>query len=366
MNRIVAYEAPSWASAIRNVPKLYVQLAQRATPIHDWLLPNVPEGFKVSTKRDDMTGSILAGNKVRKLEFLLGEALTQNCNSVITCGGIQSNHCRATSLASRLLGLNCHLLLRSTETAEDEQNCHANVMLDRLAAAKVYLVPNESLEGGLTARINFLSEQLWKEKNEKAYSVPLGGSSALGTFGYVEAFQEMINQNVLEEFDDVIMAVGSGGTLAGLAVSNYLTGSRLKIHGVCVCDNAEYFYQHVDELIEDYGITGVKGSDICDIIDGYKGRGYAKTTDEEMEQLIEIGQSTGVILDPVYTLKATRGMLQEMSENPSRFKGRRVLFLHTGGYYALYNGKINDLLLKGEKTRNKNFTVWNDASQSPL
>jgi len=84
------------------------------------------------------------------------------------------------------------------------------------------------------------------------------------------------------------------------------------------------------------------------------------------EQLIEIGQSTGVILDPVYTLKATRGMLQEMSENPSRFKGRRVLFLHTGGYYALYNGKINDLLLKGEKTRNKNFTVWNDASQSPL
>jgi len=162
------------------------------------------------------------------------------------------------------------------------------------------------------------------------------------------------------------MAVGSGGTVGGLAIANYLTGSRLKVHGVCVCDNAEYFYDHIDELIEDYGLDGIKASDICDIIDGYKGIGYAKSTDEELELLVNIGQSTGVMLDPVYTLKAVRGMLKEMELNPSRFNGKRILFIHTGGFFALFDGRINNLLLQGDATSNKDFKIWTDAASDPL
>lgn len=366
MKHLVVYEAPSWASMLKRVPKFYVKLAQRDTPIHDWPLPRVPDGFQVSIKRDDMTGSILAGNKIRKLEFLLADAISQKCHSVITCGGIQSNHCRATALASKLVGLNCHLLLRTVQPEKDRENCQANVLLDRLAAAQVYLVPNESLDGGLLARMDSLAGSLWDRRAEKAYNVPLGGSSAVGTFGYIEAFQEMIHQNVLQNFDDIVMAVGSGGTLAGLAISNYLTGSRLRIHGVSVCDNADYFYNHVDTSIKEYGLENVNARDICHVIDGYKGKGYGKSTDEELEQLVEISQATGIVLDPVYTLKAVKGMLEQMTTNPDCFMGRRILFLHTGGYYALYNGSVNTILTKGVNSQNKEFITWTDANQDPL
>eukprot|EP00794_Sanderia_malayensis_P010907 gene10907-12066_t len=367
MNALVPYEAPTWTSAINNAPKFYLKLAQRETPIHEWNnLPRVAEGFKISIKRDDMTGSILAGNKIRRLEFLLADAIEQKCDSVITCGGMESNHCRATSLASNLLGLKCHLLLRTTVPEEDKKNCSANVLFDRLSGAKVYLVPNESLRGGLSARVATLAERLWEEKQEKAYQVPLGGSSLVGSFGYIEAFQELINQNVLQDFDDIVVAAGTGGTIGALAIANYLTGSRIKVHGVCICNNADYLYYCIDELIEKYELKEVKAREICDMIDGYKNLGYAKSTDEEIEHLVEIAQATGVVLDPIYTLKATRGMLKEIEINPSRFKGKRIIFLHTGGYYAVYDGRVSDLLLNGHKTQNKDFTIWTDASSNPL
>ncbi|XP_065056440.1 uncharacterized protein LOC135684731 isoform X2 [Rhopilema esculentum] len=336
------------------------------TPIHQWLLPYIPEGFKVSIKRDDMTGSVLGGNKIRKLEFLLADAVANNYDSVITCGGIQSNHCRATALAARLVGLNSHLILRTTEPDTDAYNCSGNVLLDRLSAAEMYLVPKESLSEGLGARVRVLMSRLWEEKKERAYEIPLGGSSLLGTFGILDVYQEMMDQGMLENFDDIFVASGSGGTIGGLALANYLNGSPLKVHGVCVCDTADYFYDHIDELIGEYGLQDVKARDICDVIDGYKGEGYGKSTQEELELLIEIAQMTGVVLDPVYTLKATRAMLKEMSENPSRFKGKRVLFIHTGGFFALYGHQTKDLLLTGAKTRNRDLKIWTNATANPL
>lgn len=115
LTQLRSYEPPKWASSLKDIPQFFVQLAQRNTPIHPWNISNLPEGFSLSIKRDDLTGSTLSGNKVRKLEFLLADALNKKCDTIFTCGGVQSNHCRATAVAARQLGLDCYLFLRSSE-----------------------------------------------------------------------------------------------------------------------------------------------------------------------------------------------------------------------------------------------------------
>jgi len=291
---------------------LFWKLAHKFTPIEDWPLPKVPNGFQISLKRDDLTGSSLSGCK--------------QC---------------------------------------DLNNCTSNVLLDRIAGAQVYLVPCEPFKGGLLPRIDKLINRLWEAKQERAlYLTP--AASPLGTFGYIELFHEMINQGVLENYTDVVLAVATGGTIAGLSIANFLTGSRLKIHGMCVLDSFDYFHCCINELLQKYGFEGLVMEDICDVMQDYKGMGFAKSTDEELELLLNIAQSTGVILDPAYTLKAVRGMLEEMEFNPSRFKGKRVLFLHTGGIFSLLDGKINDAMLQGHTSKCKEFKIWTDAASDPL
>lgn len=351
-----SYTPPGWAAKIKCAPEKYLELATKPTPIHDWnLIPNIPNGFNLSVKRDDLTGNITGGNKIRKLEFILSDAIEKKSTCVITCGSLQSNHCRATAAAAKLLGLDCHLLLRSHDQERDSKVLLGNVLLNRVHGAHVYTVPYESLAGGLNARVLRLAETL-KKKGERPYIIPLGGSNSVGTFGIINSFQELMDQGLHSNFDDVVVATGSGGTLAGLAIANYLTGKKVRIHGICVSDNAEYFHDHVEQALHAYRIRSTKKRKICDIIDGYKGQGYTKTTPEELDMLMDICDKTGILLDYCYSLKAVNGMLNEMKENPSRFKGNRVLFIHTGGAFTMFDGTI----LQSRKLQEQKVTIWKD------
>lgn len=319
------------------------ELAQPDTPTRQWNLPSLPKEFSLFIKRDDMTGSTLSGNKVRKLEFLLADALDKKCDTIFTCGGIQSNHCRSTAVAARQLGLDCYLFLRSPEQTTDI-GCEGNLFLNKLVGSQIIVVPQLQYKSGLKQMMEKVSEKL-KEQGSSAYLIEVGGSSYMGMFGYLTAFQEMIDQNVLKNFDDIVVTVGSGGSASGIAIGNYLTGSKLKCHAVNVCDDAAYFYQKINEDLQIGGLD-VQAEELIDIIDGYKGQGYGKSTQEELEDIVEISRTTGIMVDPVYNVKAIRGMLHEMNTNPGRFKGHRILYIHTGGVFGLYDGRMDPLVTR--------------------
>ncbi|KAK2166068.1 hypothetical protein NP493_1335g00002 [Ridgeia piscesae] len=283
-NILQTYAAPDWIrKSLSNIPRYRVQLGNLDTPIHKWNLPDVPEGFEVYIKRDDMTGSTLSGNKVRKLEFLLADAISRGCCHVITCGAIQSNHCRATAIAAAQLGLKTHLVLRADLQSTAGVGCQGNVLLDRLCGAAIYVVPNNMCyKTGLLPRMERIAQHIKQETGEESYLIPVGGSDGVGLYGYLEGFNELLTQGVPEQFDDIVFACGSGGTADGLALGNYLTKSKLKIHGVTVSDNRQYFLSQTAELLTQLRMEEVKAADIMDLIDGYKGQGYALSTPQEL------------------------------------------------------------------------------------
>lgn len=348
MSTLTKFLPPEWAKIIRNIPEHYVKLSQRNTPIHKWRFSGIPEKFQLSIKRDDMTGSSLSGNKVRKLEFLLADALSQNCDSVMTCGGIQSNHCRATALAARQLGMKCYLFLRS-DIQDGNAGCRGNVLLKRMVGSQIILIPKRSpYEKAIKPRMEKMAELL-REQGSNSYLIPVGGSNHVGVFGYITAFQELIEQNALDNFDDIVVAIGSGGTASGIAIANYLTGFKLRCHAVAVSDNKLYFYDHIDQELKECGLK-VKAREIIDVIDDYVGNGYAKSTEEELSGILKISVESGIILDRVYTGKAVLGMVKEMQNNPGRFKGSRILFVHTGGIFCAFDGELDNMLQKTKHT----------------
>ncbi|XP_025079618.1 LOW QUALITY PROTEIN: bifunctional D-cysteine desulfhydrase/1-aminocyclopropane-1-carboxylate deaminase, mitochondrial-like [Pomacea canaliculata] len=357
----VRYDPPDWANNLAGVPKRKIQLAHPNTPIHRWALPGLPEGFSVFIKRDDMTGSTLSGNKVRKLEFLLADALDKGCSHVITCGSVQSNHCRAVAVAARQIGLTPHLFLRSAAEDVCSLGCEGNVLVDRMSAADIYLIPKMSPY--LThqkPRMEKLAEES-KARGENSYLIPVGGSDHVGLFGYINVVDELQKQNVMEDFDDVVFACGSGGTASGLSIGNYLSGSNLKVHGVAVSDNAKYFHEHCNEMMQEIGLKNLSSEDLLDIIEGHKGLGYGVSSEEELNFISQVAGSTGIFLDPTYTGKAALGMVKEIKRNPSRFKGNRILFLHTGGVFELFDGRMSAVLQKKEE-RQVTIRMWPDVN----
>ncbi|ESO95839.1 hypothetical protein LOTGIDRAFT_175080 [Lottia gigantea] len=370
------YHPAPWMSDLHGIPSHIVELSQKPTPIQPWNLPRVPDGYQISIKRDDMTGSTLSGNKVRKLEFLLADAIHKECQHVITIGGIQSNHCRAVAIAARQLGLTPHLFLRSEEKEEFYNGSEGNLLLDKMVGSNIYFIPKKSTyKKDCLPRMEQLAEHIQSTRGEKSYIIPVGGSNELGIFGYIEVFREMIEQESLEKFDDIVCACGSGTTLSGMAVANYLTGSKLKIHGITVCDSKKYFHDDNNEIFPLIGLKSVQSEDIVNIIDGFKGQGYGLSTEEELgtidrtyrdlsvDFLTEVGSKTGIMLDPVYTGKAAFGLVQLLEQLPEMFKGRRILFIHTGGIFGLADGRMN-VILKS-KSENK-IKIWNDINKPPF
>lgn len=333
------------------IPTHKVQLGRFPTPIHE--IKQIPglEGLGLTffIKRDDLTSFDLSGNKVRKLEFLLHDYLQYD--SVITIGGLQSNHARATAVAARQLGLDPFLILRTQDSVDHvQQSIVGNLLLDRMVGSDIRLIsPGTYARIGSVGLTEQLAAQLRDEEGRRSLVVPVGGSNALGVFGYLEAVEEIrLQGGGAVPFDHIVFACGSGGTAAGLALGCKLSGisETCRVHAVCVCDSPRYFYNHIDQIARELGIAEVVGpsESFCTVYPG-QGAGYAKSTPEELAFLTSFSRKTGIILDPVYSGKAMYQFVNQLvPSNPEVFrKDQRVLFLHTGGTFGLYD-KAADLL----------------------
>jgi D-cysteine desulfhydrase len=308
-----------------------------------WLRYGRDLGTKIWVKRDDHTGSELSGNKVRKLEYLLAEALAQDATHVITCGGEQSNHARATAMAAAQLGLRSVLILRTDDPARPPAPT-GNILLDRLVGAE----------------LRWISRPAWRDRNRllaeeaervraaggRPYVIPEGGSNALGSWGYLRAMHELADDLEGIAAPDhpvtIVYACGSGGTGAGLVLGAKLldlAARGIRVAGINVCDDRAYFIDAIGRICADFEErwqlpVHVDSADI-DIVDGHVGLGYAKSRPEELATIRDVCRSDGIVLDPVYTGKAFHGVVTELGRDPKRF-GSTVAFIHTGGMFGLF------------------------------
>jgi D-cysteine desulfhydrase len=317
-----------------------LNLARTGTPLEPLPRTSAALGIEVLVKRDDLTGAELTGNKVRKLEFLLADAEERGADTVITCGGEQSNHARATALAAARVGLRCRLVLRTDDPAAPPA-ATGNILLDRLAGAA----------------IRWISRPDWARRNElmaeeaaavdaaggRAYVIPEGGSNAIGAWGYIACAHELADDLASwpTRPTTIVHATGSGGTGAGLVMGARLAGldeRGVKVAGVNVCDDRAYFVRVVTticaELTARWALP-VIGEDAVDIVDGHVGRGYAQSRPEELATIRDVCRRDGLVLDPVYSGKAFHGIVTELARDPARF-GERIVFVHTGGIFGLF------------------------------
>lgn len=296
-------------------------------------------GPQIYIKRDDQTGTEISGNKIRKLEFSVKEALDQGCNLLITCGGIQSNHARATAAAAAKMGMASCLVLRTNK----EEPLEGNYFLDKVLGAQVRFITSEEYSNRRMEIMEEIGEEMKKE-GYKPYIIPEGASNGIGTFGYYEAMKEIMVQEkeMGVKFDAIVVAVGSGGTYAGLFLAHKAMNHTAQIYGVNVCDDENYFKNRIyDILHESFGYTNVQvdfSNDEIHILDGYVGRGYAQSRPEELDFIHELAKSEGVILDPVYTGKAMYGLAQEIKKGTFE-NCENILFVHTGGLFGLFPKK---------------------------
>ncbi|MBL4673949.1 MAG: D-cysteine desulfhydrase family protein [Arenicella sp.] len=298
-------------------------------------LSKVLGGPKIWMKRDDNTGLALGGNKTRKLEYILGDALACGADTIITAGAAQSNHCRQTAAAAASLQLECHLVLGG----EKPDIVNGNLMLDMLFGCHIHWA-------GVNRKgddIPQIMEQL-KQSGKKPYVVPYGGSNELGALAFVEALKELEIQfqAIDEPVTHIVFASSSGGTQAGLMLGKKMLGASYQIVGINI-DKGEIanvsFDQHILSLANSTAkFMGVKHAfSKQDLIlnSDYVGEGYGVFGDLEHEAISLTAQTEGILLDPVYTGRAMGGLF-DMIRSGKINKKDSVLFWHTGGVPALF------------------------------
>lgn len=312
-----------------------IPIARTPTPLER--LDRLSDEWEVDlyVKRDDLTGSALSGNKIRKLEYLFAEAIDQGCDTVITCGAVTSNHARATAIAARKFGLDCYLILAGDKPAA----AAGNLQLDLLAGATVQYITRDEYSSHVEDFLQEMQTTLGKQ-GKKAYVIPTGGSNSTGLLGYAAAVDE-INQQCKDiglTPDAICCAVGSGGTYAGLALGAALHNLPTSIYGVLVCGTVDGFSnkakQDIDEAIRRFGLDVLIPEDKNRLVDGYISGGYAQTDSEQMRFLRHVAHQEALILDPVYTNKAFFGLYSEIQAGRIN-KGARIIFVHTGGIFGL-------------------------------
>jgi len=316
---------------------------QRARSLGAWV------GREIWLKRDDMTGGADAGNKLRKLEFLLAGALARDANVVLTCGGIQSNHARATALACAALGLGCVLFLRvrpERATGPDRAAPRAalpltgNVLLDRMAGAEIRLI--SPVDYAARTQVMEIAALELARGGLRPYVIPEGGSNGLGALGYVEAMRELRTQMDLglagapKSFDVIVHACGSGGTAVGTALGAARFDVAREVRAFAVCDDAAYFARVADRLFPEARAFDPDLAAPAKLVfdDSAKGPSYGVMSAEQRRFLVEATKKTGIVLDPVYTGKALFG-LARAADRGDVPEGAKVLFLHTGGLPGL-------------------------------
>jgi D-cysteine desulfhydrase len=289
-------------------------------------------------KRDDLLGLAGGGNKTRKLEFLVAEALQQGADTLITCGAVQSNHCRLTLAAAVKEGLKCRLVLEERVPGSYRPGAGGNNFLYRLLGVeKVTVVTGGS---DMLAAMQQVADEVAGE-GRKAYVIPGGGSTPLGATGYVACAQEIQDQtfDLGVNIDHVVCASGSAGTHAGLVTGFYGNNSNIPVAGINVSRPKDEQEQLVYELVKETAVhVGIR-SDIparaVRCYDEYVGPGYSLPTAEMAEAVRMLAGLEGILMDPVYTGKAMAGCIDLIRKGVFK-KGENVLFVHTGGSPALY------------------------------
>ena len=289
-------------------------------------------GPRLFIKRDDQTGLAFGGNKTRKLEFLVAEALEQGAKTLISGGALQSNHCRQTAAAAARFGIGCILVLNGEMPDEPS----ANLLLDQLFGAEIVTTPDRK------DRDRVLQETFDKAAadGKKPYLVPYGGSSPTGALGYAFAVEEFMKQNI--HADWMVFGTSSGGTHAGLVLGQRVFGFKGKVLGISIDESEEWLKTHVSKLASDasekLGQRIVFTRDDVLANEDYCRAGYGVLTDAEREAVRLFAKYEGLLLDPVYTGRAAAGMIDLIRKGFFK-KDEIVLFWHTGGQPALFAEK---------------------------
>ena len=306
-----------------------IVLAHLPTPIEPLSrLTKLLQGPQLLIKRDDLTGLGLGGNKTRKLEYLAADALAQGCRTLVTTGAVQSNHCRQVAAAAARLGLGCILVL----AGEDPGSRQGNLLLDELSGAKLVFVPKEERDQRLQQAFTHA-----EENGMQPYLIPYGGSNPVGVQGYIQAMNELQDQNLQPDW--IVLASSSGGTQAGLVLGAKQTGFPGRILGISVDKPADELTQIIMALANQtaarLGIDKKIESEDVLVNDAYCQAGYGIFQPAEVEVIRLFARTEGILLDPVYTGRAAAGLI-DLIRKGFFSPDETVLFWHTGGIPAVF------------------------------
>jgi len=312
-----------------------IKLGHFPTPIEH--LKNISKylgGPNIFIKRDDCTGLATGGNKTRKLEFLIPDAIKNKAELIVTVGAVQSNHARQTAAACTLMGLKCLIILE--QRVKDPPEIYmssGNVFLDKLYGADIKICPKND---------NFLEyyekivEDL-KSKGTNVYFIPGGGSNAIGALGYVECLNEIIKENNKYNFSHIIHATGSAGTQAGLLAGRKYFNCNIPVIGICIrydkATQVNKVYTEAKKTCERLQCSVLDKSEVV-VYDEYIGPGYGEPSDGMIEATKLLAKKEGILLDPVYSGKGFAGLMG-LIKNKKLTKNDNVLFIHTGGAVSL-------------------------------
>ena len=311
-----------------------IHLSHLPTPLFHHPALDDLVGTELWVKLDDSNAGAASGNKIRKLEFLLAQALDEGATHLVTCGGEQSNHARATALMAARLGLKCLLLLR-TSNPDRPPPLVGNLLLNRMVDAQIHFITPSQY--GQRDRLMLEAQEELKLAGHRAYVIPEGGSNGLGAMGWVEAMLEIRRQLDLglargvKHFDAIVHACGSGGTAAGCVVGAGVHHVADEVIAMAVCDDSATFHERIRSIVDEIRVLAPELTTHASltVLDTWKGPAYAVADKEQLRFIVDVARYSGLVLDPVYTGKALFG-LSRMQPKP-----KRVLFLHTGGLPGL-------------------------------
>ncbi len=318
---------------IEKLPR--VKLVNLPTPLQEMpRLAKLLNGSRLWIKRDDCTDLAFGGNKERKAEFTLADALSKKADVVITTGGIQSNHVRATTAAANKLGLKTVLVIYGKKPREYD----GNLLLDYLLGADIRFVGAAGPKFSLKSKD--IADEL-KKKGHIPYVIPGGASYPVGAIAYVNAMLELFDQanDLGLKIDYIIHAAGSGGTQAGLILAGKALKSKIRVLGMCDEPDGDWLVKKTVGIADGTAKlldlkVAVRPKDVI-LIDDYAGEHYGALTSEALEAIKLVAQTEGILLDPVYTGKAMAGLINMIKRKRFR-KEDNVVFIHTGGTPALF------------------------------
>lgn len=316
---------------IESIPKLTLGILP--TPLYR--LDNISKiiGKNIFIKRDDMTGVAFGGNKVRKLEYLLYDAMIQGYDTIITTGAAQSNHAMITAACCKRLGLDVVLVLKQRGVTDKK----GNLLLNDLMGVRVIFVDSDTFTD-VYAKIDSVADEL-RQAGKKPYIIPVGASVPLGSLGYVNCVKEMMGQAAAQQLhiDHIVCCDGSGGTHAGIALGAGIYSNNTKVTGIVVSPENNFqgrVYKMIEGICEIMGINNDMTLDDV-VMKDYVGPGYALPSEAGIAAMRLMAENEGIFLDPVYTGKTFAGLI-DLSSKGYFNDDENIVFMHSGGGASLF------------------------------